>query len=235
MPCQDNSGAVLIGDVLVVALSDGAGSAKFSEEGSKLIVETAHEFFSDLFNGHPEPEGLLKDLDSSDGKRLLQEIRNKLEAAAAKKTAALNDFASTMLVAVIHHSRSCFYQIGDGIWCARKSGMVGAVTWPQQGEYAGQTDFVTTSTAEASLQFSAIPGKIDFAVGMSDGLERLALDFRYCLPHLGFCEPLIKGLLASDNEVLFKDGLNLFLNSPRVLDRTDDDKTLALVAHVGCL
>ena len=233
LPCQDSGLGRQIGEVIVIALADGAGSAKFSDEGSRVVVETTLEFFANFFAGHPQPGLLLEELDITDGRLLLKLIRQKLENFANDRSSALHEYASTMLVGIIHHSGSCFYQIGDGVWCVSKSNVLAAATWPQQGEYAGQTDFVTSKIAEASLQFAFIKGSIDFAVGMTDGLERLALDFRCCVPHRGFCEPLINGLLEAKDQSALKHQLDLFLESSRILERTDDDKTLALIAHDG--
>ena len=233
LPCQDASSVERIGDVIICVLSDGAGSAKFADEGSKLIVAEALEFFRTVLNNHPNQGDLISDFDSSDGIILTKRIQELLSAEAVKREASIDDFAGTLLIAIIHRSKSCFYQIGDGAWCVSRLGVLGAVTWPTQGEFAGQTAFVTSPSCEKDLQFICISGALDYVVGMTDGIERLALDMQSCTPYRGFCDPMIKGLIsACDQESLSLD-LEAFLSSENVCDRTDDDKTLALVVYAS--
>ncbi len=47
MPCQDYSGYKIINNALIGAVADGAGSAKYSDVGAKLAVETVLEAFTE--------------------------------------------------------------------------------------------------------------------------------------------------------------------------------------------
>jgi hypothetical protein len=51
-----------------------------------------------------------------------------------------------------------------------------AVSWPEHGEYASTTLFMTDD-AELRLRISRGQMRIEAAALFSDGLERLALDF----------------------------------------------------------
>jgi len=44
MPCQDYGGCRIIGNLIIGAVADGAGSAKYSDVGAKLAVETTLEY-----------------------------------------------------------------------------------------------------------------------------------------------------------------------------------------------
>ncbi|MEH2465823.1 protein phosphatase 2C domain-containing protein [Nostoc sp.] len=46
--CQDYGNYCSFGDVIVGAITDGAGSAKHSDVGSRLAVETVLKCFSDI-------------------------------------------------------------------------------------------------------------------------------------------------------------------------------------------
>ena len=68
----------------------------------------------------------------------------------------------------------------------------------------------------------------------SDGLQRLALDFAKTIPFEPFFQglfPSVRAMSADDGEKLTQS-LTDFLNSPRINERTDDDKTLILATRV---
>lgn len=231
MPCQDASGIVQLADVLVCALSDGAGSAKLSHLGSRMIVDKSLQFFRCYFDKTEAPQIAMRDLGAQQGEWLIEEIRDEISRVAINRNEPEQEFAGTLLVAVIGKNRAVFYQVGDGVWCICKSGILGAVTWPEQGEFAGQTVFVTSSSATKSLQCYAVENRVDYIVGMTDGLERLSLDIQARVPHRGFCEPLISALRQAHCLNDYAGKLEVFLTSQRVCERTDDDKSLALIVH----
>lgn len=231
LPCQDASDACVVGDVLICAMSDGAGSAKLSDVGSKIIVEESLRLFGEYFGKVEAPEVVVRDIGPKQGEWLIESIRDRLARVAIERNEPEQEFAGTLLVAVITKNKSVFYQVGDGLWCVGKSGILGAVTWPEQGEFASQTIFVTSSSALQSIQCVTVEGPVDFIVGMTDGLERLTVDLQGRVPFPGFCNPLIAALRKAESVDDFSGKLVTFLSSPRVCERTDDDKTLALIVH----
>jgi serine/threonine protein phosphatase PrpC len=230
-PCQDSWGSRDLGEILIVAISDGAGSAKYSERGSRLVVDQALDFFADEFAHVSDASDVVGALDRDTGENALYEIRHSLVSAARALETTIHEMASTLLVGIFHSSRSVFYQIGDGVWCVSINGIVGAATWPDQGEFVGQTEFVTSPNALAALQFSRVNGQIDHAVGMTDGLERLSLDFAARIPHSGFIDPLVGALRSAPDMAVMEASLERFLKSEKICERTDDDKTLAVISY----
>ena len=230
-PCQDSWGSRELSDVLVVAISDGAGSAKHSERGSQLVVDQALDFFVSELNRSSCAHKGVGALGREAGEKALSEIRHALVAEACSLGTTIHEMASTLLVGIFHESRSVFYQLGDGAWCISTNGIAGAATWPDQGEFVGQTEFVTSPNALSALQFSAVNGQIDHAVGMTDGLERLALDFAARIPHSGFINPLVSALRSASDLAVMETSLVRFLMSEKICERTDDDKTLAVISY----
>jgi serine/threonine protein phosphatase PrpC len=231
LPCQDAWGCREVGELLIVAISDGAGSAKYAERGSRLAVDHAIDYFVGQFS---EGSDLVVDLGllgKSTGETALTEIRNALVNEARERNATVQDFACTLLVGIFHPARSLFYQIGDGAWCVSANEIQGAATWPTQGEFAGQTEFITSLSAAEALQFSSVDGTIEWAIGMTDGLERLALNFGNHTPHAGFIEPLVKALRGTEDMGLLESSLVRLLDSAKICERTDDDKTLAVISY----
>lgn len=231
LPCQDASGSILVADVLICALADGAGSARLSHLGSALIVDECLRFFREYFRDVETTELAMRDLGREQGEWLVESVRDRVVRTANDQNESEQEFAGTLLAAVISKNRTVFYQVGDGVWCACKSGVIGAVTWPEQGEFVGQTVFVTSSSCAKSIQCAAVEGQVDYVVGITDGLERLSLDLQGRVPHLGFWNPLIAGLRNAVSVEEFSSSLEVFLSSQRVCDRTDDDKSLALIVH----
>jgi hypothetical protein len=72
-----------------------------------------------------------------------------------------------------------------------------------------------------------LPSAPSALVGFTDGMERLLLDFRTQLPAAGFFKPVFQGLQASPQT--FGAQLEEYLESASVCERTDDDKSIAIV------
>jgi hypothetical protein len=125
---------------------------------------------------------------------------------------------------------SAFFQVGDGAMILRRCGVYGVVFWPQSGEYANSTNFLTSDDFREQLAFSAAGGCSDVAL-MTDGLERLALRFDSQTPHIPFFDPLFRALRAADDVAGLNEGLRQFLASESVQSRSDDDKTLILASR----
>jgi hypothetical protein len=68
---------------------------------------------------------------------------------------------------------------------------------------------------------------------LSDGLLRLALRLPSGEPYPPFFQPLFGFAAAALPEDQANEQLSAFLNSKRVCDRTDDDKTLVLAAYTA--
>ena len=67
----------------------------------------------------------------------------------------------------------------------------------------------------------------------SDGLQRLALVYQSQTVHEPFFEPMFAELRNADLQTCnsLSDQLARFLDSPKINERTDDDKTLVLASR----
>lgn len=236
LPCQDDSVAQTLRekkDIALCVISDGAGSAKYAAEGAKMVTELAISYFEKQLLDHPNPEELISDYDKSDGEALADHIRTQLTEVAVSRNSSVDDFSATLLACIVHPKKSFFIQLGDGCWCVSKNGVLGAVTWPSQGEFVGQTYFVTMPNGNGAMQTAHISGLPDYICGISDGLERLALDLSNAIPHDRFFRPLARKLNQAPNTEEFETDLKTFLESARVCERTDDDKSIVIVIANG--
>lgn len=227
-PCQDASKIVFTGkafDTAILALSDGAGSAKHSDQGACLIVDMAINFFIDQLYDHPTPSDIITEFDDSDVRILLKNIRTTIKNTAKFTETDICDYSATLLCAVAHKDATFFLQIGDGCWTYQFKNELHAATWPYQGEFVGQTVFATCEDAANFIQTHIQVGKVDFIIGITDGLERLALDFIERQPSPKFYVPLISSILKLTEYEAHLE-ISKWLSSEAICQRTNDDKTL---------
>jgi len=232
-PCQDYGLAVVLesgGGLLIAAVSDGAGSAEHSEIGAKLACETLIDRCADAFGGDTPPaEAVSRELVLSWCKDARDAIRDRADRLGTTP----RELACTILVAVVADTWAAFAQIGDGaIVRTEPDGECRLVFWPQSGEYANTTTFLTDDEFAEKLQFARFDGATDAVAMLSDGLQMLALDYARRDVHAPFFRPMLTRLRESDMPSDLEGQLRDFLGSDRVNERTDDDKTLLLAVRI---
>jgi hypothetical protein len=216
-------------EFFVGIVSDGAGSAQYGGEGAALVCRcmglAARRHFS-MGQGLPSQSTL---------EYWVDEARDRIYQAAQARGKEARDFAATLVCAISDGDSSVFAHIGDG--CAvvreRQSGLWEAATWPDNGEYASMTSFVTDEPA-AKLRVSTIQAGIDVVSLFSDGLERLVLDLAARKPSDKFfavvAQPVVASKVAHGKDSSLSQHLQAYLGSDQVSARTDDDKTLVIAA-----
>ena len=235
-PCQDSLGfSTDIRDgVLVVAVADGAGSARHAEVGSTIAAAAAVRTASRLLRLHTHPvyEGVLREI--------LREtfvfVRGCLTAEANRSGWDIRELSTTLIVAVCTPEMTGAAQIGDGAVVTAAAPPVGGgedpltlFSAPQRGEYANETSFITSGDWHRRLSIRARRRSTRCLVMFTDGIQSLALDTLHDFrPHKPFFAPLIQWAEQQVNESAASDGLRAFLGSSRVSDRTDDDLTLLI-------
>jgi hypothetical protein len=217
------------GEIVLLALSDGAGSASHSDLGAQTVVSHWLDAFTTLLHQCPDPDAALAESAATTLRTMLTTIRNSVEKDALAFEASPSDFSATLLGAVLTPSGALVAQVGDGAWVGCVNGVLGCLTWPTGGEFAGQTVFATSESAPYALQMVRLSNPPSALVGFTDGLERLLLDFRTQLAAEGFFRPLLQGLKASPQT--FGAHLEEYLESAAVCERTDDDKSIAIALN----
>jgi hypothetical protein len=234
--CQDaHRWRCLPGGVLVVAVADGAGSVPQAEVGSVRAVEVAITTGADRL-GDPArlaPDGwaaLLTDV--------FRTARQAVEQEAAARCEPPGNLASTLLLVFVTPTTIAAGQIGDGAIVARfGENDWRAITRPPATEYCNETTFLTSGPALPALQTVVQTGEVTGLAVFSDGLQMLALRMPQGEPHVPFFAPLLRFVTRVDDPARGEARLREFLQSPRVVQRTDDDLTLVLAARTagkGC-
>jgi hypothetical protein len=227
-PCQDSCHyySSILGSerVLLIGISDGAGSAKASEVGS---FETVQHILQCVTNS-----GLhLLEINEHVARNWIHSARSRLEEVAKERNLSTKDLACTILFAILGESRSIFVQVGDGAWVAHFNGGYEPITWPSGGEYANQTTFITSPNWSEVLQFKVLPQPLTSVAGFSDGLQNVALHFASRSVHIPFFASKFDALHGTPDETSLCAPLIEFLSSAALLERTDDDKTLVLACR----
>jgi hypothetical protein len=176
--------------------------------------------------------GKLEDLARDDVLRWCEVARERIEQAARARDCDPRQLAATLCGAVLTPTCACFFQIGDGAIVLRRNGIYGVAFWPQSGEYANSTNFITANNFDQRLEFVSTDAGFSDVALMTDGLERLALHFDGQTPHAPFFDPFFRALRAADDYAGLNDALTKFLASDSVRERSDDDKTLILASRI---
>jgi hypothetical protein len=233
--CQDNAACMelVVGtdNFLLAIVSDGAGSAKFSSVGSRLTVEC----FARCAVSHLRNFRSLDNITHDVVRDWMDDIRNRIFRSAELRATEPRQLAATLIGALVCSSRAIVCHVGDGACVLRRKGssLWEVPSWPAHGEYASSTYFVTDDP-EPRLQFNSIVGEFSQLAMFSDGIERLALDFMDKSAADRFFNPMFAPLanLGPGRDRGLSVSLRRFLDSPRIQERTDDDKSLVLARRV---
>lgn len=223
VPCQDAFRFRAFGSMdewLVIVVADGAGSASHAEIGATLACD---EFVRRVEALDPEMlftrEGMTA---------LFGDVRAALISEAEHRNVRSRELACTALLAVVGPSSAAFAQLGDGAIIIGQGHDHRVVFWPEPAEYVNATDFLTDDLFADFIRFETVADPIVEVAALTDGLQRLALDLTARTAYPAFFRPLFNELrTAADPESLLEP-FREFLDSDRVNERTDDDKTLIL-------
>jgi len=236
--CQDASRAEVVLDaggneVLVAAVSDGAGSAALAHLGSGL----ACDLFVDDVKSHIEGGSASAISSENFFTDWVGKFRRLVTGWSRAETTRMQDYACTLLAAVVWPDRAVYIQIGDGAIIESRRDepdRYAVVCWPQQGEYANTTNFLTDTDAAEKVFREVRSGAVDEVAIFTDGIQRLALDYRARSAHAPFFAPLFAWLRSrpDGHSRELSDSLAVYLNSEKINSRTDDDKTLVLATRM---
>lgn len=177
----------------VLLVADGAGSAKFSREGSRIVADTVGNY---LFNqlkgekGHEIKDKVLRW--NNDDQRVVWDFMNhhfrqaavlavnNISSAAIMAEDKVKSFSTTLLATVTFRDGADLFAasfwLGDGAIAAYgPAGKVRVLGTPDSGEYAGQTRFLDAeAVSDAGFSKRISIGKwsdISHLVLMTDGVS----------------------------------------------------------------
>jgi hypothetical protein len=229
VPCQDRMSCTLVeNESLIAVVCDGAGTAQHSHHGAEIAVATVASIAQlGVRAGRKDYVQILRDAAALARQRVVEE--------ATTRGATPRDLACTLLAAIVAPIGGAALQIGDGAIVIGEQPLAWrCVFWPQKGEYANTTFFLSDEKALAQAEAAALPDDVHDIALLSDGLENLAVHFGKRTAHEPFFKAGFAPLHASDatgeSEPL-SAALNKMLVSPQVRARTDDDASLILATR----
>jgi hypothetical protein len=237
--CQDANGFGVFDasgeHILTLVVSDGAGSAKHSDMGAQCAVSTVRREVQTYFDQSGTFDKLTREVAAS----WLDKVQQALREEAERFGEPLKEFACTLLFAIMGNEHAAFFQIGDGAIVASEGLADGFsyVFWPQHGEFANTTNFVISNDAFDVFEFEVNlrPSVKEVAI-FSDGLENLVLHHATKTVHEAFFSTMFQPVRACkslDESRQLTADLERYLMSPKICDRTDDDKSLILATRVA--
>lgn len=224
MPCQDKTLYSISNEVDIIALADGAGSAKLSHYGAETAIKAASEFISNNFD---------ELISNEDGKQVKIEILNYLLDSLKNKSIELScdlkELASTLLIVAVKGDVFLISHIGDGVIGYLKGNELKIASKPENGEFANTTTFVTSRDAVSAMKlFKGHSDNINGFVLMSDGTA----ESLYCKRDSTLAPILIK--MMHRNVILNHDkifeSIKLSFDSV-VVNNTQDDCSIAIMSR----
>ena len=213
--CADAFACASGDGVLVLAVADGAGSARCGADGAAHAVSCAVELA----------------LQETDLRSVFQGTLDSLLERVGDRPPA--DFHTTLLLAVLTEDALAVGNIGDGWAVIREGGALRAVAAPERSEYVNETFFLTSRGAldEAAYEVVPAPG-LDAVALLTDGSAWFSIDLDNRTPSAVLFGKLFDFASDASRPAAERDEeLARFLASEMVIRKTDDDKTMVLAVR----
>lgn len=228
LPCQDRIICRTLSDgAIIVVVSDGAGSASSGEIGAEIATTVFCESIEAQLQRYDSSIDLLDAMQLA-----FADVRSAIQSRSAADSVAIREYAATLLAFVQTGDTAAAAQIGDGVICLSDSSDSWSwFDWPQRGEYANTTYFVTDREAAAQVKVELLSPAPTAVIIMSDGLEPLALNYASKVVHHEFAAPLVRRLRESNSigeDHALSAALQTFLAQDRITSRVDDDLSIVM-------
>jgi serine/threonine protein phosphatase PrpC len=232
-PCQDYCDYSLEEDnqVIIGAVSDGLGSKRHSDIGSKIAVSSAIKFLRQkkVWELGSYESGLKIAFEEA-----FQNILHKLGEEAHTSNYSIEELACTLIMFVATPKWLAAIQIGDGQIVVGSSKTQYILLFkPKKDGYVNETDSVTDENALQLMKFSLSHVSYEFICAATDGIENISISKNKTWePFSKFFDGLLD-LISSSNKSLPEKEKEVedFLNRQDINEKTDDDKTLLLCAY----
>ncbi|MGA2162001.1 MAG: PP2C family serine/threonine-protein phosphatase [Methanoregula sp.] len=217
-------------DFFIGLAADGAGSTTHGGVGAEIACETLYLQILSVIRERDNISSVTDD----DVRDWISASREAIAARAEGNGRRIKDYACTLIGVVATSDHVLYFQIGDGCIVTGDGAGYRTIFWPEQGEYANTTYFVSDDTLPEHIKIehqNTVPDEIAL---FTDGLQNLVLSFSTRTVHDGFFLPLFTALRKNPDNG-FADlttHLTALLSRDDINARSDDDKTLILAVNV---
>ncbi|MFZ1957510.1 MAG: PP2C family serine/threonine-protein phosphatase [Methanoregula sp.] len=233
-PGQDycRTGAIRFSDrdFFIGLAADGAGSTTHGGTGAEIVCEMLYLQILSAIRKREDISSVTND----EIKAWVSASREAIVARAQGDGRRVKDYACTLIGVVVADNDALFFQIGDGCIVVGDKAGYRTVFWPDQGEYANMTFFVSDDDFLEHTRIAREETPPDEIALFTDGLQNLVLSFSTRTVHEGFFRPLFTALRKKpeNGSADLTKHLNALLSRDDVNARSDDDKTLILAVNV---
>ncbi|GAX42888.1 hypothetical protein NIES4075_38930 [Tolypothrix sp. NIES-4075] len=161
--CQDAAKAVSTPRAAIF-VADGAGSARFSQFGSKAVVEGLGEFTNSKESIHQQildQEQILNCNESHEGKEyaysFIKSAIETLRELSKNKECLVDDLKCTLLMAVLGKHYLFWLKVGDGFIVVEKDNKLELLGSLGKGEFANQTTFLSDRLKDEAIYYGFLP------------------------------------------------------------------------------
>lgn len=238
-PNQDTAGLATLslgrlGRTVIMAVSDGAGSARHSQHGSQVACAAGVASLTRQLCRNPAiavKEHLLR----SALRRSVRNARRSVMTTAEKShrsagPANVNEYACTLMLTVASRRLVGVAHVGDGCVVTGDGDEWNLLSAPDNGEFANETKFLTNPRNLPRVTVTAGSGVKCVAV-ITDGLQDVALS-RGTAPYDRFWTPLYRAL-SRNGASGFSAVLDTMLRKVADAGRAIDDCTIAACVVKG--
>lgn len=225
--------------LLAIVAADGAGSARKSWAGAWAACRSIREGVEALPGRNAR--GITPYSAEFWTDDVIERLFETAYASVAQWSRALNatvdDLATTLNVAIVGDGFARFARVGDGILAYYEDRSQSEGTWtvaiePDQGEYAGETAFLTSADRKERRTIVSLDRAPRHVIVATDGIVPIMIDQRQKSIFRPFVDPLSKALLRDSGGTDERSpGLQRFLASDRVGLTCPDDLTVILASR----
>jgi Protein phosphatase 2C len=227
-PCQDYYSFRIEGDLCYCGIADGLGSASHADIGARIAVESGLDALKTIISTSNK---LSSQQWAEYAATAFSRARKAVLEEADKQQVAARELATTLLLAILSPQAFASCHIGDGAAVVQCGVGIITASPPDRLEFANETTPLTSERFASALRTQFLAEPVTAVALLTDGLQNLAINSRDNAPFLPFFEPFFTGISAIEDGSLATRQLEQFLSSKRVLDRTDDDKTLVIIGR----
>ncbi len=220
LPCQDYSCARSAKNKFIAVVSDGAGSAKYSKIGAKIICNTLCDLLikSNLTTIKEDVAHAI----SIARKKLILHRYNQ-----SKSPADLINFSATLVGVFYYKNKGVFFHIGDGAGIAFQKEKYEnfVISEPENGAFSCETYFYTMDDWKDCLRFTNFENANRILL-MTDGVTGFAFSNDFYKIRRNFLIPVIDYLENEPRKTYAEAALRNTLNNSRAQRINADDKTI---------
>lgn len=223
-------------DRIVAIVSDGAGSAARSREGSQILCDELSAWLMQCLDG--EPDCALGAIDPNVVRdwveRGIDAVRFKLTEVWRTEGGSLADFHATLVAVIADNTGGVIVHIGDGVGFAATANDLTsyALSPAENGEYANETFFYTEEHWREHLRLTTFGPDFDLIALMTDGVMPVALAKGGLSPFPPFFTPVSRYLESVAQEAA-RSALVELLSRESMRTITGDDKTLVWIKRAA--